>query len=127
MGDRDRPVNSAADAFIMYETYRQPVDNKYWMPAFAQSDSSVSAEGNVPVRLLFDGTIMRLCRLPNRVQNCRACCFTCRTAASHFACAVIYRVRAPYARRESNQSVFANRTTCIRQTLLCQNKSRRCC
>jgi hypothetical protein len=39
--------------FNMFETLRQPVSNKYWMPAYARSDSSVSQNGaNVPVRIV---------------------------------------------------------------------------
>ena len=39
--------------FTMYETYRQPVSNKYWLPAYARSDSSESTKnGGVPVRLI---------------------------------------------------------------------------
>lgn len=39
--------------FTMYETYRQPVSNKYWLPAYARSDSSASTKnGSVPVRLI---------------------------------------------------------------------------
>ena len=39
--------------FTMYETYRQPVSNKYWLPAYARSDSSARTKnGSVPVRLI---------------------------------------------------------------------------
>lgn len=39
--------------FNMFETYRQPVSNKYWMPAYTRSDGSASQSGNsVPVRLV---------------------------------------------------------------------------
>ncbi len=39
--------------FNMYETLRQPVSNKYWMPAYTRSDGSISQkDGNVPVRLV---------------------------------------------------------------------------
>ena len=39
--------------FTMYETYRQPVANKYWMPAYARSDGVVKIkDGNMPVRLI---------------------------------------------------------------------------
>jgi len=38
--------------FSTYETLREPVSNKYWMPAYIRSDGSVSQkDGNVPVRL----------------------------------------------------------------------------
>jgi hypothetical protein len=38
--------------FNMFETYRQPVSNKYWMPAYSRSDSSADqTSGSVPVRL----------------------------------------------------------------------------
>ena len=38
--------------FSTYDTLRQPVSNKYWMPAYTRSDGSVSQSGNnVPVRL----------------------------------------------------------------------------
>jgi hypothetical protein len=39
--------------FNMFETLREPVSNKYWMPAYARSDSSVSQTGgSVQVRLV---------------------------------------------------------------------------
>ena len=39
--------------FTMFETYRQPVANKYWLPAYSRSDSSfVSGAISVPVRLI---------------------------------------------------------------------------
>jgi len=39
--------------FNMFETYRQPVSNKYWMPAYTRSDGSVSEkDGRVEVRLV---------------------------------------------------------------------------
>lgn len=38
--------------FNMFETYREPVSNKYWMPAYSRSDGSASENGaKVPVRL----------------------------------------------------------------------------
>ena len=39
--------------FNMFETYRQPVSNKYWMPAYTRSDGSADQSGHsVPVRLV---------------------------------------------------------------------------
>jgi hypothetical protein len=38
--------------FTMFETYSQPVSNKYWMPAYARSDGFAGKEGGVPVRLI---------------------------------------------------------------------------
>jgi hypothetical protein len=39
--------------FNMFDTERQPVSNKYWMPAYSRSDSSVSQTNvSVPVRLV---------------------------------------------------------------------------
>jgi hypothetical protein len=39
--------------FNMYDTERQPVSNKYWMPAYSRSDATVSQkDGSVPVRLV---------------------------------------------------------------------------
>jgi hypothetical protein len=39
--------------FNMFETYREPVSDKYWMPAYLQSDGAVSGkDGSVPVRLV---------------------------------------------------------------------------
>jgi len=39
--------------FNMFETYRQPVSNKYWMPAYTRSDASADQKGGgVPVRLV---------------------------------------------------------------------------
>ncbi len=39
--------------FTMYETYFQPVANKYWMPAYARSDADVKVkDGSIPVRLI---------------------------------------------------------------------------
>jgi hypothetical protein len=39
--------------FNMFESYRQPVSNKYWMPAYSRSDASVDQKnGSVPVRLV---------------------------------------------------------------------------
>lgn len=39
--------------FTIYETYRQPVSNKYWLPAYSRSDSSASTKsGSVQVRLI---------------------------------------------------------------------------
>jgi hypothetical protein len=39
--------------FTMYETYFQPVSNKYWMPAYARSDASVKITGGeIPVKLI---------------------------------------------------------------------------
>lgn len=38
--------------FDMYETLRQPVSNKYWMPAYSRSDGSISQkDGNISLRL----------------------------------------------------------------------------
>lgn len=39
--------------FTMFETYGQPVANKYWMPAYSRSDGFVKIkDGNLPVRLI---------------------------------------------------------------------------
>lgn len=39
--------------FTMFESYRQPVANKYWLPAYSRSDSSFDNRGTgVPVRLI---------------------------------------------------------------------------
>lgn len=39
--------------FNMFETYRQAVSNKYWMPAYSRSDASAEQSGaRVPVRLV---------------------------------------------------------------------------
>lgn len=39
--------------FTMFETYRQPVANKYWLPAYSRSDGSYDNRGiTVPVRLI---------------------------------------------------------------------------
>ena len=39
--------------FTMFETYRQVVANKYWMPADMRSDSAVTSKlGSAPVRLI---------------------------------------------------------------------------
>lgn len=39
--------------FTIFETYRQPVDNKYWLPAYSRSDSSYDDKGlTIPVRLI---------------------------------------------------------------------------
>jgi hypothetical protein len=39
--------------FTMFESYRQPVANKYWLPAYSRSDSSYDNRGtSVPVRLI---------------------------------------------------------------------------
>lgn len=39
--------------FTIFETYRQPVANKYWLPAYSRSDSSYDNRGtSVPVRLI---------------------------------------------------------------------------
>lgn len=39
--------------FTIFETYRQPVANKYWLPAYSRSDGSYDNRGtNVPVRLI---------------------------------------------------------------------------
>lgn len=38
--------------FTMFETYRQPVSNLYWMPAYCRSDGVIQGkDGSVPVRL----------------------------------------------------------------------------
>src|SRR5579862_24821 len=39
--------------FNMFETYRQPVANKYWLPAYTRSDGVIAGPGGsqVPVRL----------------------------------------------------------------------------
>lgn len=39
--------------FTIFETYCQPVENKYWFPAYSRSDSSYDSQGvTVPVRLV---------------------------------------------------------------------------
>jgi hypothetical protein len=39
--------------FTLFETYRQPVANKYWLPAYSRSDSTADNKGaSVPVRLI---------------------------------------------------------------------------
>jgi hypothetical protein len=39
--------------FTLFETYRQPVSNKYWLPAYSRADGTfASSAGNVPVRLI---------------------------------------------------------------------------
>ena len=39
--------------FTIFETYRQPVDNKYWFPAYSRSDGSYDSSGvSVTVRLV---------------------------------------------------------------------------
>src|SRR6185437_16514137 len=39
--------------FTLFETYRQPVANKYWLPAYSRSDSSVARKDTqIPVRLI---------------------------------------------------------------------------
>jgi hypothetical protein len=39
--------------FSMFETYRQPVSNKYWMPTYCRSDGSIPGkDGSVRVRLV---------------------------------------------------------------------------
>ncbi len=39
--------------FTIFETYRQPVANKYWLPAYSRSDGSFDDKGlSVPVRLI---------------------------------------------------------------------------
>jgi hypothetical protein len=39
--------------FTIFETYRQPVANKYWLPAYSRSDGSYDNRGiTVPVRLI---------------------------------------------------------------------------
>jgi hypothetical protein len=39
--------------FTMFETYRQPVANKFWLPAYSRSDGSYDDRGiTVPVRLI---------------------------------------------------------------------------
>ena len=39
--------------FTIFETYRQPVANKYWLPAYSRSDASFDDKGlSVPVRLI---------------------------------------------------------------------------
>jgi len=49
IGDMSPP----ALPFTMYETYRQPVSNKYWLPAYSRSDSSASTKsGTIQVRLV---------------------------------------------------------------------------
>ena len=47
------PRSTGQLPFTMFETYRQPVSNKYWMPAYTRSDSTVtSKKGTAPVRLI---------------------------------------------------------------------------
>jgi hypothetical protein len=49
----DGPLKTGTLPFTMFETYRQPVSNKYWMPAYTRSDGSVSSKaGSAPVRLI---------------------------------------------------------------------------
>jgi hypothetical protein len=39
--------------FTIFETYRQPVANRYWLPAYSRSDGSYDNKGlSVPVRLI---------------------------------------------------------------------------
>jgi hypothetical protein len=39
--------------FTLFETYRQPVANKFWLPAYSRSDGSYDNRGlTVPVRLI---------------------------------------------------------------------------
>jgi len=39
--------------FTIFETYRQPVANKYWLPAYSRSDGSFDDKGlTIPVRLI---------------------------------------------------------------------------
>jgi hypothetical protein len=39
--------------FTLFETYRQPVANKFWLPAYSRSDGSYDNRGlSVPVRLI---------------------------------------------------------------------------
>ena len=39
--------------FVIFETYRQPVADKYWLPAYSRSDGSYDNRGSsVPVRLI---------------------------------------------------------------------------
>jgi hypothetical protein len=39
--------------FVIFETYRQPVADKYWLPAYSSSDGSYDYRGaSVPVRLI---------------------------------------------------------------------------
>jgi hypothetical protein len=42
-------VNPGGLPFTMFETYSQPVMNKFWMPAYSRSDGF--AKGQIPVRL----------------------------------------------------------------------------
>src|SRR5581483_4802328 len=30
--------------FTLFETYRQPIENKYWLPAYSRSDGSISGK-----------------------------------------------------------------------------------
>lgn len=47
------PMTSGQLPFTMFETFRQPVANKYWMPAYTRSDSSVTSKlGRAAVRLI---------------------------------------------------------------------------
>ncbi len=47
------PLNPPMLPFTMYETYRQPVANKYWMPAYSSSDGTVPTKtGDITVRLI---------------------------------------------------------------------------
>jgi hypothetical protein len=47
------PISPPMLPFTMYETYREPVDNKYWMPAYSSSDGSVPTKGgSITVRLV---------------------------------------------------------------------------
>ncbi len=46
-------VQPAQLPFTIFETYRQPVENKYWLPAYSRSDGSYDNRGViVPVRLI---------------------------------------------------------------------------
>jgi hypothetical protein len=39
--------------FTIFETYRQPIANKYWLPAYSRSDGSFDNKGSsIPVRLI---------------------------------------------------------------------------
>jgi hypothetical protein len=47
------PMSLPMLPFTMYETYRQPVENKYWMPAYSSSDATVPMKnGELTVRLV---------------------------------------------------------------------------
>ena len=46
-------VQASQLPFTIFETYRQPVANKYWLPAYSRSDGSYDNRGtSVPVRLI---------------------------------------------------------------------------